>query len=43
MIEEEDKGLEVYAEWVAGIVRAKTGALSSKGAFSWLLEWETSS
>ncbi|GJN87255.1 hypothetical protein Rhopal_000203-T1 [Rhodotorula paludigena] len=31
MIEEEDKGLEVYAEWVAGIVRAKTGALSSKG------------
>ncbi|GAA6054222.1 hypothetical protein JCM3770_001399 [Rhodotorula araucariae] len=30
MIEAEDKGLEVYAQWVAGIVRAKTGALSSK-------------
>ncbi|TNY17793.1 COG4 transport protein-domain-containing protein [Rhodotorula diobovata] len=30
MIEEEDKGLEVYAQWVADIVRAKTGALSSK-------------
>ncbi|GAA5924274.1 hypothetical protein JCM10213_004539 [Rhodosporidiobolus nylandii] len=30
MIEEEDKGLEVYAEWVAGIVRAKTGQLSTK-------------
>ncbi|GAA5921563.1 hypothetical protein JCM3775_003107 [Rhodotorula graminis] len=30
MIEEEDKGLEVYALWVADIVRAKTGALSSK-------------
>lgn len=32
MIEEEDKGLEVYALWVADIVRAKTGALSSKSA-----------
>ncbi|BGP30594.1 Golgi transport complex subunit 4 [Rhodotorula toruloides] len=30
MIEEEEKGLEVYADWVAGIVRAKTGALSTK-------------
>ncbi|BGP38454.1 Golgi transport complex subunit 4 [Rhodotorula kratochvilovae] len=30
MIEAEDKGLEVYAQWVAGIVRVKTGALSSK-------------
>ncbi|GAA5858483.1 hypothetical protein JCM8547_007326 [Rhodosporidiobolus lusitaniae] len=30
MIEEEEKGLEVYAEWVAGIVRAKTGQLSTR-------------
>ncbi|GAA5909681.1 Golgi transport complex subunit COG4 [Sporobolomyces salmoneus] len=30
MIEEEAKGLEVYADWVGGIVRSKTGALSSK-------------
>jgi hypothetical protein len=29
MIEEEDKGLEVYAEWVGGIVRNKSGALST--------------
>ncbi|GAA5869453.1 hypothetical protein JCM16303_000476 [Sporobolomyces ruberrimus] len=30
MIEEEDKGLEVYADWVGGIVRSKTGALGTK-------------
>ncbi|GAA5976610.1 hypothetical protein JCM10908_005566 [Rhodotorula pacifica] len=30
IIQEDSKGLEVYAEWVSGIVRAKTGALSTK-------------
>ncbi|GAA6059731.1 hypothetical protein JCM10212_000259 [Sporobolomyces blumeae] len=30
MIEEEDRGLEVYADWVGGIVRSKTGALGTK-------------
>lgn len=30
MIGEEDVGLAVYAEWLAGIVRSKTGALSAK-------------
>ncbi|GAA5979541.1 hypothetical protein JCM11641_005429 [Rhodosporidiobolus odoratus] len=30
MIEEEEQGLKVYAEWVTGIVRAKTGQLSTK-------------
>ena len=30
MIGEEDMGLEVYAEWVGGIVRGKTGTLSAK-------------
>ena len=30
MIGEEDTGLEAYADWVSGIVRAKTAALPSK-------------
>ncbi|GAA5965855.1 hypothetical protein JCM21900_005467, partial [Sporobolomyces salmonicolor] len=30
MIEAEEKGLAVYADWVGGIVRSKTGALSTK-------------
>lgn len=30
IIQEDSKGLEVYAEWVSGIVRAKIGALSTK-------------
>ncbi|KAL8286854.1 hypothetical protein RQP46_003860 [Phenoliferia psychrophenolica] len=30
MIGEEDTGLEAYAEWVSGIVRAKTAALPTK-------------
>ena len=33
MIGEEDTGLEAYAEWVSGIVRAKTAALPSKSSF----------
>jgi len=37
MIEEEDKGLEVYADWVGGIVRSKTGALSTKSKNTFLL------
>ncbi|GAA6000376.1 hypothetical protein JCM10207_007985 [Rhodosporidiobolus poonsookiae] len=32
MIEEEDKGLEVYADWVASIVRAKSSQLSTKSS-----------
>ena len=34
IIQEDSKGLEVYAEWVSGIVRAKTGALSTKSEYS---------
>lgn len=30
MIDEQEKGLEVYAEWVGSIVRSKTGALATK-------------
>ena len=30
MIREEEVGLEVYAEWVSGIVRSKTEALSAR-------------
>ena len=30
MIGEEETGLEVYAEWVSGIVRSKTEALSAR-------------
>lgn len=30
IIQEDATGLEVYAEWVSGIVRAKTGALTTK-------------
>ncbi|KAK4703766.1 conserved oligomeric Golgi complex subunit 4, partial [Phenoliferia sp. Uapishka_3] len=38
MIGEEDTGLDAYADWVSGIVRAKTAALPSKIASALLSE-----
>lgn len=36
MIGEEDAGLDVYADWVGGIVRSKTGVLAAKSEFTYL-------